>query len=85
MLGAMTDARDRSELERLALAEWSPAAGARIESVTVVDDRAEVVVRLGPGYDDFTYFQRGDDGAWHEIVSGNGPTVGWDDPAQIEW
>ena len=81
----MTDALDRSQLERLALAEWSPAAAAQIVSVTVVGARAEVVVRLGPGYDDFAYVQRDDAGSWRETVSGNAPTVGWDDPTQIAW
>ena len=85
MLAVVTDTLDRSLLERLALAGWSPAAGAQIVSVTVVGARAEVVVRLGPGYDDFAYFQRDDAGAWLETVSGNAPTVGWDDPTQIEW
>ena len=81
----MTDALERSELQQPALAEWSPAAGAQIVSVTVVGARAQVVVRLGPGYDDFFYFQRDDAGSWSETVSGNGPTVGWDDPTQLGW
>ena len=72
--------------EEAALATWanSPEAHARIVSVDVRGDRAEVVIDTDPSYPDYVYCQRRVDG-WHEAVSGNGPTDAWDDPSVIAW
>lgn len=73
--------------EEAALAGWRGAAGVtvQVESVEVRGDRAEVILDFcQPGHRDFVYcVQR--NGRWTETVSGNGPTVGWDDPEQIHW
>src|SRR4051794_22555041 len=53
-------AEDRRILERLALAEWSEDADARIVSVTVAGDRAEVALVVNGDHDHWTYFQRDD-------------------------
>jgi len=78
------DAADRQGLERLALAGWSEAAAARVESVTVVGDRAEVALIVNGDYGYWTYFQRDGQG-WYETVTGSAPTTGWDDPGCIVW
>jgi hypothetical protein len=72
--------------EEAALATWasSPSANAQVVSADIRADRAEVVLKVGPGYTDYVYCQRGDDG-WQETVSGNGPTHRWDDPTYILW
>jgi hypothetical protein len=75
---------DRQVLERLALGEWSPQANARVVSVTVAGNRAEVALFLNGDYGYWMYFQRDDEG-WCETVSGNGPTGFWDDPTVIGW
>lgn len=73
--------------EEAALATWRDTAGVtvQVESVDVRGDRAEVVLSFGaPGYRDFVYcVQR--NRRWTEAVSGNGPTIGWDDPDRIHW
>jgi hypothetical protein len=78
------DDAERLSLERLALAEWPEAAAARVVSVTVVGDRAEVVEVVNGSYDYWAYFRR-DEHGWHETVEGNGPTLDWDAPSAIEW
>jgi hypothetical protein len=72
--------------EEAALAGWAsaPAARARVLSVDVRGDRAEVIVDTERSYPDWVYCVRRGDG-WYETVSGNGPCVGWDDPTAIEW
>lgn len=72
--------------ERAALASWESArfAHPRAVSITVRGNRAEVVIESEPEYRDWVYCVRDDDG-WRWVVTGNGPTVGWDDPTQIHW
>lgn len=71
-------------LERLALDDWSPKADARVVSTTLAGNRAEVALLVNGDYSYCMYFLRDQDG-WHETVSGNGPTIGWDDPTFIQW
>ena len=73
-----------------ALASWqgTPAVNARVRSVTVRGARAEVVVETDQsngGYLDYVYCIQGEAGRWREVVSGNGPTVRWDDPDEYTW
>ena len=77
-------ADDRRMLERLALADWSPVAQARVVSITLAGSRGEVALLVNGDYGYWMYFLRDEDG-WSEITSGNGPTIGWDDPTYIEW
>jgi hypothetical protein len=72
--------------QQTALARWehTPKANARILEITVRGDRAEVVLEVGPGYREWVYCLR-EGGGWHEVSSGNGPTVGWEDPNTIQW
>jgi hypothetical protein len=70
--------------EELALADWPSASGVRVVSVEVRGDRAEVHLDMGPTYDYWVYCLKVD-GRWHETVSGNAPTTGWDDPNEIDW
>jgi len=67
-----------------ALAGWSDATQVRVVSVDVRGDRAEVVLDTDPSLPYWVYCVRSEDG-WHETVTGNGPTVGWDDPNEIQW
>jgi hypothetical protein len=78
------EADDRRDLERLALAKWPAQAGVRVQSVTVVGDRAEVALAVNGDYDYWVYYQR-DDNGWQETVSGNGPTTDWDNTSAIQW
>jgi len=55
-----------------------------VVSATVRGDRAEVVMDMTPSYDYWVYCVWRD-GRWSEVVSGNGPTEGWDDPEAIAW
>jgi hypothetical protein len=72
--------------ESAALASWTtaPAAEARVVSVDLRGDRAEVVLDTIPSYLDYVYCLRTSDG-WQVTVSGNGTCVGWDDPSVIDW
>jgi hypothetical protein len=66
------------------LAGWPGASEAHVVQVEVVGDRAEVVIDTDPSYRYWVYcVRRGD--RWYEAVSGNGPTVGWQDPYTIGW
>jgi hypothetical protein len=65
---------DRRTLEWLALADWSESADARVVSVTVVGDRAEVALFVADDYEYWVYFQREPQG-WYQTVSGNAPDV----------
>ena len=82
------DGRDAAHLtpEQAALATWETARSARprVVSITARGDRAEVVIRTEPESRDWVYCVRRDDG-WRSAVSGNGPTLGWDDPAHSHW
>ena len=82
----MDDRQGHESPELAALATWPRAAEAQVVSVEVRGARAEVVIETKPPHSDghWVYCIRRQDG-WHEAVSGNGPTVGWDDPAVIEW
>ena len=80
----MSDAEAERTLERLALVEWSENANARVVSVTIAGNRAEVALVVNGDYGYWMYFQRDDEG-WCETVSGNGRTVDWHDPSGIQW
>jgi hypothetical protein len=82
----MSDASGFESPEAAALAGWAgtPDAHARVISVTVHGDRAEVVIDTDPSHPDFVYCLRRS-GAWFEQVSGNGRTAGWDDPIALDW
>ncbi|CCH90138.1 protein of unknown function [Modestobacter italicus] len=77
-------AADEQDLRRLALSHWSAAARARVVTVTVTSDRAEVTMLVNGDYEYWQYYVHFD-GAWHLTVEGNGPTWGWDDPRVIKW
>jgi hypothetical protein len=77
-------AADEDDLRRLALSEWSVTARARVVTVTVAGDRAEVALLVNGDYEYWDYYVHFD-GAWHPVVGGNGPTWGWDDPRVIQW
>jgi hypothetical protein len=70
--------------EEAALDGWPAASKARVVSVTVKGDRAEVVLDTDPHYPYWVYCVRRN-GAWIEGVSGNGPTAGWDDLDEFDW
>jgi len=70
--------------EEAALAGWPDSAKVHVVSVEVRGDRAEVLLDTDPSYPYWVYCAKTRDG-WRETVSGNGPTVGWDDPARIQW
>jgi hypothetical protein len=72
--------------EQAALSSWEPARSTspRVVSITARGDRAEVVIETEDEYRDWVYCVR-DEAGWRWVVSGNGPTVGWDDPAYIHW
>jgi hypothetical protein len=72
--------------EAAALATWQsrPSAHARVVSVDIRGDRAEVVIDTDPSYPDWVYcVRRG--GRWVDVRSGNGPSYGWDDPDILNW
>ena len=70
--------------DEAALANWPPSAHARVIDVEVGGNRAEVIVDTDPSEPDWVYCVRSE-GGWREVVSGNGPTIGWDDPSIFEW
>lgn len=70
--------------EDAALDGWPAAAQARVVSVEIHGNRAEVVLDTDPHYPYWIYCQRSDEG-WQVTVDGNGPCDGWDDPAKIQW
>ena len=76
--------------EDAALAGWSstPAAAARVLTVSVRSDRAEVMIETDQsdrGFLDYVYCVRSGDSRWREVASGNGPTTRWDDPSAHAW
>jgi hypothetical protein len=80
----LVDAADQRILQRLALRDWPEAAAARVVSVSVVGNRAEVALLVDGDHGCWMYFRR-DDLGWSETVAGNGPVVGWDHPEHIQW
>lgn len=69
---------DRAALEGLALSDWSPAAGARVDSVVVEGALAAVNLLVNGDYEYSMTFRRGDDGLWQESSSVSGHTSGSD-------
>ena len=72
--------------EVAALAGWrdTQSAEPHVVSVDIRGHRAQVVIDTNPSHRDYVYcIER--EGQWREVLSGNGPCVGWDDPEQIEW
>jgi len=80
------DRQGHASPELAALATLSQAAEAQVVSIEVRGDRAELVIKTIPSHPDgyWVYCIRRH-GRWHETVSGNGPTIGWDEPRVIEW
>jgi len=72
------------ELRRLALSEWSTRAAARVISVRVHEDRAEVALLVYAHSEYWQYYVNYGEG-WEGVVDGNGPIDGWDDPKVIQW
>jgi hypothetical protein len=56
----------------------------RVVSESIVGDRAEVVLEVEPGYEEWCYYVWRDE-AWTPISSGNGPTEDWSDPSRYRW
>ena len=67
---ASDDAQQR--LVRLALADWSEAADARVGSIIVSSDRAAVNLFVNGDYEYSVCFQRSEPGQWEEAGSGSG-------------
>jgi hypothetical protein len=75
--------------EDAALAGWAstPSAHARVLSVEVVGERAQVVIATvsdPDGDHEWVYCVRRDK-RWHEVMSGSGPSYGWSDPGYLVW
>ena len=70
--------------EDAGLSGWPVVAKARVVSLDVRGDRAEVVVDTEPSYAYWLYCVRRS-GKWRVAVSGNGPTAGWGDPSIFAW
>ena len=83
-MARVSDTEGSSSPEEAALAGWPSAARPRVVSAIVRGDRAEVVIDMTPSYEYWVYCIRRN-GRWSEVVSGNGPTVDWDDPEGIVW
>ena len=66
------DGAERQRLVRLALADWSEAAEARVDSVLVSKSRAVVNLLVNADYEYCIYFMRDQDGQWEEAGSSNG-------------
>ena len=69
-----------------ALAGWAsvPSARPQVGGGRHSRDRAEVVIDIDPSYADRVHCVRRN-GRWFEVVSGNAPTAGWDDPEFTAW
>jgi hypothetical protein len=80
----MSDEEHFASPEEAVLADWPAAAHARVVSVDVRGRRAEVVIDTDPHYLYWVYCVR-DVAGWREVVSGNGPTLRWEDPSDIHW
>jgi hypothetical protein len=73
--------------QEAALAGWAsaPSAHARVVSVDVRGNRAEVLIDTDPSHHpDWVYCVRRN-GQWFEAVSGNAPSIGWHDPNVLGW
>ena len=57
---------------RLALADWSEAAGARVDSVIASNSRAVVNLVVNGDYEYCVDFRRTADGQWEESASSSG-------------
>ena len=66
------DDAQRQRLERLALADWSEAAGAQVHSVIVVGRRAAVNLLVNGDYEYSEYFQQDESGQWRGSGSSSG-------------
>ena len=66
------ESADRSALERLALADWSSAADARIESVVLMNRFAAVNLYVNGDYEYSVIFQRDEGDHWEESGSSSG-------------
>lgn len=75
---AQSGEADRSALERSALAGWSPAAGARIDSLLLRNRSAAVNLLVNGDYDYCVIFQRDESGRWEESGSSSGHMDAWD-------
>ncbi len=63
---------ERQRLERLALADWSEAAEARVDSVIVLGRRAAVNLLVNGDYEYSVNFRREERGQWYEAGSSSG-------------
>jgi len=82
----LSEQRTYESPEEAALAGWSstPSARARVVSVEIVDDRAQIVLAINDDYRDWVYCTRRE-GRWREGLSGNGPSDGWSNPDVLRW
>lgn len=72
---------DRAALERLAVANWSEAAEARIASVVVAGRAAAVNLFVNGDYEYSVTFQRDEGGHWYESSSSSGHM----DASDLRW
>jgi hypothetical protein len=63
------DDAERQRLARLVLADWSEAAGARVDSVIVSGRRAAVNVLVNGDYEYSVIFEQNEHGQWYEAGS----------------
>ena len=66
---------ERQRLVQLALADWSDAAEARVDSVIMSSRRAAVNLFVNGGYEYSVYFQRDEHELWDEAGSASGHAV----------
>jgi|tagenome__1003787_1003787.scaffolds.fasta_scaffold20874709_5 hypothetical protein len=66
------DDAERQRLERLALADWSEAAEARVDSVIKSGRRAAVNLLVNGDYEYSVNFQKDERGQWYEAGSSSG-------------
>jgi hypothetical protein len=66
------DGADRQRLVRLALADWSEAAEAHVDSVLVSKSRAAVNLLVNGDYEYCIYLLPGGHGQWEEAWSSSG-------------
>ncbi len=66
------DDAEQQRLVRLALADWSEAADARVDSVIVSNNRAAVNLFVNGDYEYSVYFQQSEHGQWDEAGSASG-------------
>ena len=80
-MAAASKSPAETELER-----WRSMSGhvPRVVSESIVGERAEVVLEVEPGHEEWCYYAWRDE-AWTPVHSGNGPTEGWSDPGRYSW